>query len=106
MRVRIYAVKDLAVRAFETPGFAPAIGGSNAAAIRGFTDQVNNSSSRYHAHPEDYELYQLGEFNDEDGSIVPLELPQLVTRAIDVMKVQPLMPDFGNASRPRANGSV
>lgn len=38
---------------------------------RSFTDQVNNPESQFHAHPDDYELHEVGIFSMVDGTIVP-----------------------------------
>jgi len=76
----IYAVKDLAVQAFGTPFFVRAKG----EAMRSFQDEVNKTAdSAIAAHPEDYELYQLGEYDDQTGTILP-QTPELIARAKDL----------------------
>ena len=78
----IYAVKDLALQAFGNPFFLRAKG----EAIRSFQDEVNNKNdkSAIAAHPEDYELHQLGTYNDETGEITTDH--QLVSRAVDLIR--------------------
>ena len=56
----IVAVKDLALGAFLPPFFVPAVG----VAVRQFGDEVKKADSPMHAHPEDYELYHFGQFDD------------------------------------------
>lgn len=68
---QIVAVKDRAMDAFLQPFFVPALGG----AIRAFGDEINNPQSEMQKHPEDYDLYHLGEFNDNTGEIKQLERP-------------------------------
>lgn len=53
-------------------------------AVRSFTDEVNNPESEIARHAEDYELYQLGTFDDATGQLEagPLRL----VRAIDLKK--------------------
>lgn len=65
MKLQVLAVRDRAVDAFGRPMFFP----SNGAAIRAFGDEVNRQSpdNPYHEHPEDYDLYLLGIFDDETG---------------------------------------
>lgn len=63
---KLYAIKDNTI-GFETVYCMP----NNAAAIRNFGDIVRNDKSRYNAHPEDYDLYCVGEFDDNTGEIKP-----------------------------------
>lgn len=65
MKIQIFAVRDSALKAFAQPMFMPTIG----VALRMFTDEVNRQdpNNALNKHPEDYELYHLGEFDDELG---------------------------------------
>lgn len=49
------------------------VDGSDGAAIRGFGDGVNdkNPKNRWNAHPEDFTLYRVGEFNIDTGELIP-----------------------------------
>jgi hypothetical protein len=78
----IVSVKDSAAQAFGRPIFVP----STAVAVRSFRDEINRKDSTEDManHPEDFELYELGSFDDADGSIVGLEQPRLVARAKDL----------------------
>lgn len=58
------AIRDSAIDAFGTPVFVVAPG----AAVRAFSDEINRKDSAYGAHPGDFELYLLGEFDDSTGS--------------------------------------
>lgn len=65
MRYKIVSVRDRAVDTFSVPQFVAAIG----AAVRAFGDEIkrkadNNALSM---HPEDYDLYDLGEYDDDTG---------------------------------------
>lgn len=66
MKYVIVSIKDLAVGAFMRPFFAPSTG----AAVRSFGDEVKRADSEMAKHPEDYELYKLGEWDDSDGAFV------------------------------------
>lgn len=70
----ICSVRDRAVDTFQRPFFAPAIGG----AIRAFGDEVNRQGSEINAHPEDYDLYHLGNFDDQTGKLEMLEQPKQI----------------------------
>lgn len=76
----IYAVRDRAIDAFGQPIFCLAEG----QAVRSFIDEVNSSQSSMHAHPEDYDLYFLGQFDDSSGELVP-DKPKMVCIGKDVI---------------------
>jgi hypothetical protein len=82
MRQLIFAVRDIQVGSFNRPFYAP----SKGAAIRSFNDEVNRDSAdnvMFH-HSQDFELYFLGEFDDESGQFVDLVFPpSLLMRAFD-----------------------
>lgn len=81
-KLKIVSVKDRALDAFGRPFYLPTI----ASAERSFTDEVNNKESTIYAHPEDYDLFLLGEFVEETGQFECLALPQLICRAQDVKR--------------------
>lgn len=78
----IVSVKDTAAQAFGRPVFVPAI----AVAIRSFRDEVNrkDSTEDLARHPDDFELYELGSFDDSTGIVVVLPEPRMVARAKDL----------------------
>ncbi|WNK12965.1 MAG: nonstructural protein [Microvirus sp.] len=78
----IYAVKDLAVQAFGMPFFLR----SKGEAMRSFQDEVNRTDGKSSVaqHPDDYELYNIGEYDDATGAITPMT-PELVARAKDLL---------------------
>lgn len=59
----IVAVRDRALDAFNRPYFAPTTG----AAIRAFSDEINRGDSPMNPHAEDYDLFDLGTWDDETG---------------------------------------
>lgn len=83
MQVKVFfSVRDLAVGAFMNPFLAP----SKGAAVRSFMDEVNREGSEMYKHPEDYELYSVGKFDDESGVVESFAKPELVMRAVEVIK--------------------
>lgn len=60
----VCAVRDRAVDGFGTPIFVASLG----AAIRSFSDEINRSDSVLHAHPEDYDLYHIANYDDSLGA--------------------------------------
>lgn len=81
MKHVVCAVWDEKVQSFLRPFFAPRLG----AAIRMFSDEVENKESPMFAHPEDYSLFELGEWNDEDGMYKEVAaIPRKVITALAV----------------------
>ena len=62
----IYSIKDTKI-GFSTIFTAP----NNFVAIRMFADTCEQSDTLFAKHPEDFEIYKLGELNDESGEIKP-----------------------------------
>lgn len=77
----ILSVKDTAAQAFGRPMFLP----SSAVGVRSFRDEVNRAAADndMHKHPEDFELYELGSYDDSTG-IIEVVSPRLVARAKDL----------------------
>lgn len=67
MKQIIVAVKDRAADAYMRPFFVPTAN----MAIRSFMDEVNRKSedNQLFHHPEDFDLYELGVFDDNSGRI-------------------------------------
>lgn len=65
MIYRVCAIRDRAVDVFGQPIFFAHIG----AAVRSFSDEVNRKvdGNQLAAHPEDFDLYELGSFDDSTG---------------------------------------
>jgi hypothetical protein len=61
----ICSVKDRAIEAFQ-PTFCVRAEGQ---AIRGFQDALNNPEAAESKHPDDYDLYVVGYFEDQTGTI-------------------------------------
>lgn len=64
MKMQVMAIFDKALGAYMRPWFAQAIG----QATRMFQDELANTQGDMHKHPEDYNLYHLGEWDDQQGT--------------------------------------
>lgn len=64
--MKIYSVKDTKL-GFTTVFTAP----NNAVAIRMFADTCNQKDTLIAQHPADFELFGLGEFDQDTGTIKP-----------------------------------
>lgn len=66
MKYVVLAVRDIKADAFARPMFVQ----SQGTGIRSFGDEVQRVApdNLLHTHPEDFELYALGEYDEADGS--------------------------------------
>jgi hypothetical protein len=65
----VYSVYDEKVKTFGNPFYKP----TNPAAIRDFADLAKDQNTTVGRHPEDYTLYQIGEYDDQTGLMTPYE---------------------------------
>lgn len=72
MKMICVAIKDRALDAFMRPFWAQTKG----QAIRMFTDEVNNTQSPMHNHPDDYDLFYLAEWDDSTGEFKNAGMPE------------------------------
>lgn len=88
MKQQLLAVRDRQLNAFMQLWPAQTIG----LGLRAFTDLVNDTSSEMHKHPEDYELYHIGEYDDQTGTVISckdvngVDKPQQVALATNVLR--------------------
>lgn len=82
MLQKVFAIRDAKTEAFMRPFFVP----TNGVAIRSFSDEVNNRESELAKHPEDYALFELGVFDDSNGSFDLLEQPKSLGLALEFVK--------------------
>jgi hypothetical protein len=74
MIFQIVAIHDRALDAYQQPFLVRAIG----EAIRAFQDAINKPESPMYAHPDDYDLYMIGTYNDESAKITQAAEPQQI----------------------------
>lgn len=78
MKYPLYCIRDVKV------GFlAPQADQSDQSAIRNFSYAVNGNNGIMNFSPKDFDLYKVGEFDSEDGSIVSY-IPDMICGGIDV----------------------
>lgn len=78
MKLNVYAVLDAKVGVYGQPFYEA----TDPAAIRSFTDAVNdgsNPNNQWYKHPEDFTLYKIGEYDNNTGSISSNGISALVT---------------------------
>lgn len=92
MQLRAYAIYDRKSVAYHTPFFAAAEG----AAIRSFSDLVNDKNTSVGRHPTDYVLFFIGVYDDQSGTMVPVAPIVHVIDANALVKEQ--LPLFAQAT--------
>lgn len=65
MRLYVFSVRDIKADSFGQPFYST----SKGQAVRSFSDEVNRAAqdNLLYQHPEDFELFILGEFDTDDG---------------------------------------
>lgn len=88
--LKVFSVKDVKADAFMQPFFTH----NRNTAERDFREAVSTPDQKnpMSRHPEDFELYELGNWDDQVGVIVSRDAPDLVIKGSQVV--------------PRADGSV
>lgn len=76
MKMIVCSIKDRAADAFGRPFFLPAVG----VAVRSFQDEVNRPAedNQVYQHPDDFDLYELGSFDDSNGRFDLYEDPKVL----------------------------
>lgn len=82
MLQRIFSIYDSKTMAYMQPFFSV----SKGAAIRALTDLLQDEAHPISKHPEDYTLFELGEFNDNDATFNMESTPVSLGVAIEWKK--------------------
>jgi len=87
MITKIYSVYDMKIKAYMQPMFRR----SKGEALRELIDAVNlgdKTKSNIALHPEDFCLYELGEWDDEEGVITMHPQPESIGKAVEFVKTE------------------
>lgn len=82
MLSKVYTVFDSKTGAYMQPFFMAAKG----AAIRAFSDLVNDSQHTFGKHPEDYVLFEIGTYDDLSAELVSYSSPQSLGVGVEFVK--------------------
>jgi hypothetical protein len=86
---KIFSIRDSKAEIFHQPFYQK----SHGEAERTFHQLCNDPKSTLFQFPEDFDLYYVGEYNDQSGVFKPLNTPQHVSKAISNKKPDPrIMP--------------
>lgn len=80
MILQIFSIRDSKGDLYGQPFFQKTPG----EAERSFKTLINDEKSMPSKYPEDFDLYQLGKFDDATGKITPLDTPQHLVKAVSL----------------------
>lgn len=80
MRYPMYSIRDL-----KGEFYSPRIEQNEASAKRNFAQMVNTENSIINFAPADFELYMIGVFDATKGVIEPIDIPEFVVRASELV---------------------
>lgn len=81
MKLVIVAIRDVKTAAYMVPVFFLSTG----QALRWFGDLVNDRQTDVGKHPEDYALWSLGGFDQQAGTVIPIEQPFILQTATQAL---------------------
>lgn len=75
MIFKVMAIRDKAIEAFGQPVFVASVG----QAVRSFGDEIKRADANngMNKHPEDYDLFLLGTYDDQTGTLESVD-PEVV----------------------------
>lgn len=82
MKSYVYSVYDLGVKAFMSPFFQK----NDGLALRGFVAAVNNPETDLNRFSDQFALFKLGEFDDQEGSFKIYDKPERLGLAANFLE--------------------
>lgn len=80
MIVNIYAMRDL-----KSNFMTPTVSTNDAVAMRSFESAIEQSQGELFTHRSDFQLYRIGCYDLDKGTISPEDLPVLIMEGKDVV---------------------
>jgi len=82
MKLKVFTVFDAKIGAYAKPFFMNTKG----EAFRAWIDTVNDPNTSINKHPEDYQLYEMGDYDDATGKFENYPSPVSLGYASEVHK--------------------
>jgi hypothetical protein len=80
MKMNVYAVRDQKAGSYFQPFFIQ----NQQLAIRAIQDCMSDPGHQFSKHTEDFSLWCIGVYDDQNGTIKPNEQPELIGRLVDL----------------------
>jgi len=84
MTKKVYAIRDCKAQVYNTPFFQ----NSHGEAERSFDQLVKDEKSMVAKYPDDFDLYYIGDYDDQLGTLVPQSTPQHIAKAVNSLLKQ------------------
>jgi len=84
MELKVYAIRDSKGEFYTAPFYK----NTHGEAERDFTTLCNDEKSNPGQYPEDYDLYYLGNFDNNTGKIAGLDSPQHIVKGVNVLRTK------------------
>jgi hypothetical protein len=81
MVLKVFSIHDQKAEAYNTPFFQKTKG----EALRNFTTGVNDPKTTLNQYPEDFDLWEMGDWDDQTGKFEPYETPKHIAKAIEML---------------------
>jgi hypothetical protein len=82
--MKVFSIYDSKAEAYLPPFMFQQTG----EAIRAFTDAVNDEKSNFCKHAEDYTLFQISEWNEQDGCYMQEQSKKSLGNALEYKNIQ------------------
>ena len=82
MILKMYTIRDTKTEFYNTPWFKKTHG----EAERDFRTATKDEKTMLSKHPEDFDLFYLGDYDDQTGKVVALDTPHHIIKAVDCVK--------------------
>lgn len=76
----MYTIYDNIAKAFQNPFYQL----NDGSAVRMFTQAINDEDSILSKQPNDFALYYTGEFDEQSGNLLSLEMPEKIIQGSQV----------------------
>jgi hypothetical protein len=84
MKLSMYTIQDVKVGAYMQPFYTT----NEATAIRAIKNLLTDPDHQFSKNPEDFALYHLGVYDDEDGKHLLNDAPNHMHNLIDLLEPQ------------------
>lgn len=79
-KLKMFSIRDGKGEIFHAPFYAKTHG----EAERTFNENASNPESMIHKYPQDYDLYFVGEYDDQTGKLKAEDTPQHMIKAVNL----------------------
>lgn len=100
-KLNIYSIYDSKVKFFDRPLFMR----NRGEALRAWETAANDEKTTISAHPTDYAIMEIGEFDDQTGKITCYEVPESLGLAIQFKKLPQPQPNLFDTQNQEMKGA-